>query len=251
MVKEIAILIANLIITILIPIIIWVVLIAKNKNERKGIIILFILGALFYAGLQWGLKQHGLAYLFNHTDFESFMNNHYIPYLGVVALAGAILSVIPEWITIHFVYKKKVTFKQAIALGLGYVISESAFLMGYQSVMSIIQYYKNSDMEFSTSAGELMLSGYERILLSVIGIALIVVLVYFIEQKMPVRGIIIKTLVQAVIAFLPGFFIAFSTKNYLEVFDRSTTLIMVYVVLTTACVTGVAVLNGLKWKLYD
>lgn len=251
MVKEIIILIINLIISILVPVIIWTVLIVRNKSERKGIIILFLLGAIFYAGLQWGVKQHGLAYIFNHTDFESFMNDHYIPYLMIVALAGAMLAVIPEMITIRFVFMRRVTFKQAVALGLGYVTSESAFLMGYQSVMSIVQYVKNSDMEFSISANELMLSGYERVLLAIIGTGLIVILVYFIEQNMMIRGIIIKTIVHAIIAFLPGFFIAFSTKNYLEVFDRSTTLIMVYVVLTTAAIAAAAVLNGLKWKLYD
>ena len=238
MTGEIVILIINLIITILVPVIIWIVLLAKNKEERKGITALFVCGALFYTALQWGLKQHGLAYIFNHTDFESFMNEHYIPYLFIVALAGALFAVIPEWITIQAVFKREVTFKQAVSMGLGYVTAESGFLMGYRSVMTIIQSLKDNSNDFDVSVKELALSGYERVLLSVIGIALIVVLTFFIEQKMVMRGVVIKTLIQAVIAFLPGFLIAFSTKNYLEVFDRSTTLIMVYV-------------NGLKWKLYE
>lgn len=243
--------VCNIVISFIIPFIIWLILVVRNKDERKGMVMLFILGALFYAGMQWGIKQHGLAYLFNHTDFQSFMEDHYIPYLLVVALAGAILAVIPEWITIQLVFRRKVTFKQAIALGLGYTISETGFLIVYPGVMTFIMYFKEKETEFTTSAGELFLSGYERILLTVIGTGLIVVLAYFIEQKMVIRGVIIKVISQMLIAFLPGFFIAFSTKNYLEVFDRSITLGMVYVVLTAACLCAIAVMNSLKWKMYE
>lgn len=243
--------VCNMVISFMIPLIIWIVLVIRNKDERKGMIILFILGALFYAGMQWGIKQHGLAYLFNHTDFQSFMENHYIPYLLVVALAGAILAVIPEWITIRFAFGSKVTFKQAIALGLGYTISETGFLIGYPGVKTIIIYVKEKETELNTTVGELFLSGYERILLTIIGTGLILILAYFIEQKMSVRGIIIKVISNTLIAFLPGFFIAFSTKNYLEVFDRSITLVMVYVVLTAAGLSSIAVMNSLKWKMYE
>lgn len=243
--------VCNIVISFIIPLIIWIILVIRNKDERKGMIMLFILGVLFYAGMQWGIKQHGLAYLFNHTDFQSFMENHYIPYLLVVALAGAILAVIPEWITIRFAFGSKVTFKQAVAFGLGYTISETGFLIVYPGIMTFIMYFKEKETEFATSVGELFLSGYERILLTIIGTGLIVILTYFIEQKMVIRGIIIKVICQMLIAFLPGFFIAFSTKNYLEVFDRSMTLVMVYVVLTVACVCSIAVMNSLKWKMYE
>ena len=114
-----------------------------------------------------------------------------------------------------------------------------------------MEYTNNKDSKLNTTVGELLMSGYERILLTIIGIALIVSLIYFIEQKMTVRGVIIKVLCQAVIAFMPGFLIAFSTKDMLEVFDRSTSLIMVYVLMTAAAFSAVAVLNGLKWKMYE
>ena len=247
---EMAALVCNMIISILIPLVIWIILLIKNKEERKGMVILFLLGALFYACMQWVIKQEGLAYLFNHTDFKSFMDNHYIPYLLVVALAGALLAVIPEVITI-MLFNKKITFKQAVAMGLGYTMTESAFLIGYPGVMTIVEVVNNKDTEFNTTAGELFLSGYERILLTIIGTCLIVILIYYIEQKMTVIGVTIKVICQTLIAFMPGFFIAFSTSDYLEVFDRSFTLVMVYVVLTAAAVCSLAVLNSVKWKMYE
>lgn len=247
---EILTLVCSLIICIAIPVIIFMVLAIKNRDERKGIILLFVLGALFYAGMQWGIKQNGLQYLFNHTDFITFMSSHYIAYLFVVALFGAIFAVIPEVITV-MLFKRQITFKQAIAMGLGYTVSETGFLIGYPGVRTILEYTNNKDSKLNTTVGELLMSGYERILLTVIGIALIVVLIYFIEQKMTIRGVIIKVLCQAVIAFMPGFLIAFSTKDMLEVFDRSTSLIMVYVLMTAAAFSAVAVLNGLKWKMYE
>lgn len=247
---DIAALICSAAISFVVPVIIWLILIIKKKEERVGIIMLFILGALFYVGMQWGIKQNGLSYLFNHTDFTTFMNKHYIPYLFVVALAGALLAVIPEWIVIHPVLKGKITFTQAIAMGLGYTAAESTMLIGYQSVMTIISYYKNSDdVVFST--GAVILSVYERILMTIIGTGLIVIFIYFVEQKMDVRGIVIKVLCQAFVLFFPGFFIAFSTTDYLEVFDRSITLVMVYVLMTAAAVSAFVIMNSLKWKMYE
>ena len=243
-------LICNVVISILIPLIIWIILVLKNKKEMKGIIVLFLLEVIFYTGAQWGLKQHGLTYLFNHTDFISFMNNHYLQYLFIVALAGSVLAVIPEIITI-LIFGRKITFKQAISMGIGYTAAESTFLMGYQALMTIVTLLKDKDAKLSLTTGELFLSVYERIIVMVIGTGLIVTLTYFAEQKMLVRGAIIKVLSQTLILFLPGFFIAFSTKDYLEVFDRSVTTVMVYVLLTTAAVCALAIMNSVKWKMYE
>lgn len=248
---EIAVLVLNSVISFVIPLAIWIVLICRNRDERKGIVILFVLDALMYVGMQWGIKQHGLAYLFNHTDFTEFMNNRYITYLFVVALAGAVLAVIPELIIIIPVYRGRITFKQAVSMGLGYAAAESSLLVGYQSVMSIVGSVKDKDTELVVSNWELLLSGYERVLLTVIDIGLVVLMIYLIENKMTVRAVFLKVILQTIIAFLPGFFIAFSMKNYLEVFDRSTTFIMVYIVLTAAAICSATVLNGVKWKMYE
>ena len=53
------------------------------------------------------------------------------------------------------------------------------------------------------------------------------------------------------VSFLPGFFIAFSTTSYYEVFDRSTTLIFVYIVLTVGAACAIALLNAMRYSMVD
>lgn len=247
----VAALVGSILVSLVIPLIIWIILIAKNKEERKGIIVLFVLGALFYIAMQFGIKQQGLAYLFNNTNLQTFMDEHYISYLILVALIGAVLAIIPELITILVIYKKKITFKQAVSLGLGYTTAESMFLIGYLGIAALVKYIGDNDYELVTSAETLFLSDFERILLGVTGIGLIVCLIYFIEENMTLWGILIKVICQALVAFLPGFLIAFSTKDLLEVFDRSMALIIIYIILTAVALCAAAFMNSVKWKMWD
>ncbi len=247
----IAALVGCILVSIIIPLIIWFGLIIKNKEERKGIIILFIAGALFYAAMQFGIKQQGLAYLFNNANLQTFVNDNYIAYLFSVALAGALLAVIPEVIFIGLICKKKVTFKQAISMGLGYVAAESNFLIGYQGITTLIKCIREKSFELNVSANELFLSDFERLILSVTGTGLIVFLIYYMEQDMTFKGILIKVLCQAVVAFLPGFLIAFTTDDLLEIFDRSIALIMIYLLLSATAICAWAFLDSVKWKMYE
>ncbi|MGN0155141.1 MAG: hypothetical protein ACI4A3_11890 [Lachnospiraceae bacterium] len=251
MVMEIAALAVNVGVSFIIPLIIAGILLAKNPMERKRIFLLFVSGVLIYFIMQWGIKEHGLAFLFNHTELTAFMEQHYIPYLLLVALAGAVLAILPELVIIVVLLKWQISFKKAVAFGLGYTAMESVMLVGYKSAFTIFEICRDSSAELSTSAAELFLSGYERVLMSIIQIALVVAFIYFAEQKMVVRGCIIKVFCHTLAAFLPAFFIAFSLTNYYEVYDRSVALLLVYIVLTAAAFCSLVVLNSLKYQLRD
>lgn len=251
MVMEIAALAVNVGVSFIIPLIIAGILLAKNPMERKRIFLLFVSGVLIYFIMQWGIKEHGLAFLFNHTELTAFMEQHYIPYLLLVALAGAVLAILPELVIIVVLFKRQISFKKAVAFGLGYTAMESVMLVGYKSAFTIFEICRDSSAELSTSAAELFLSGYERVLMSIIQIALVVAFIYFAEQKMVVRGCIIKVFCHTLTAFLPAFFIAFSLTNYYEVYDRSVALLLVYIVLTVAAFCSLVVLNSLKYQLRD
>lgn len=244
-------LVVNVVISLIIPLVILVTLWVKHPMERKGITLLSIVGVVSYIGMQWGIKEHGLAYLFNHTSFQDFMNAHYIPYLLLVALAGAVLAGLPVLFVAGICCRRQVSFYKAVAWGLAYGATESVMLVGYKSFLTIIEYAKDSSQEISATAGELFLSGYERILMMLIEIAIIMAFLYFIEQKMTLRGLGIQLVCHTLVTFLPGFFIAFSTTSYYEVFDRSTTLIFVYIVLTVAAVCAIALLNTMRYSMVD
>ena len=251
MTLEIIALILTAVVSIIIPLVVLGVLIARNRKQWKGIGLLFVLGAVVYVAMEWGLKEHGLAWLFNHTKFMDFMNNHYIPYLLVVAFAGAVFAVLPMTLMVVAVFKKQVSFAKAIAFGLGYTMLESTLLIGYKSINTVVELVKESETELNTTSTELFLSSYERVLLMVIHIAIVVTLVYFIEHKMTVQGNLIAVFCHTLVSFLPGFFIAFTLTNYYEVYDRSIALILVYIVLTAAAISSLIILNSFKYELSD
>lgn len=250
MTMEIAALATSAIISFIVPLVIFICILIKGKGKRLPLLLFFVIGAIIYIAMQWGLKEHGLAWLFNHTGFIDFMNEHYIPYLFVVALAGSVLALLPVYL-VCIIRKKQVSFLEGIVLGLGYTMAESILLIGLRSVNTIIELVKGADQELNTTVTELFLTGYERILMSVIQIAIFIVFIYFIEQNMVLRGGLLAVICHMLAAFLPGFFIAFSLKNYYEVYDRGVALVLTYIVLTAAAITGVVILYSLRRMLSD
>ncbi len=251
MTLDIVALAVNAVISIAVPVVILIGMLVKNTKERISLLLLFIAGVITYMAMEWGVKEHGLAWLFNHTDFAEFMDSHYIPYLLVVAVAGAVLACVPITGIVAFTMKKKLSFSMAVVLGLGYTMAESVMLVGYRSINTIVELVKGTDMELNSTTAELFLSGYERILMSVIQIAVFVVLAYFIERNMTLQGNLIAVFCQTMAAFLPGFFIAFSLTDYYEVYDRSVALTLTYIVLTAAAICGGVVLYTFRYAFRD
>lgn len=241
----------DVMISILLPFIVLGAVIYKNKERRKSLVILFLCGGLCYITMQWGIKEHGLTWLFNNTDFINFMKNHYIPYLLLVAFVGGLLTVLAQMLVVNVFFRQEITFTTAVSLGLGYNLAESTMLMGYRSFNTIIELIKGTEMELDTSVTELFLSGYERLLILMIEVTIVAALCYFVEWKKPIQGGIIAVFCYTMLSFIPGFFIAFSLPDYYEVFDRSTTLLMVYIILTASAFASIVISNFLRNKLKD
>lgn len=251
MVLEIIALALGAIVSVILPLMILGIIVKKSSEQWKGMIAIFLCGGLVYVAMQWGIKEHGLTWLFNHTGFMDFMQQHYIPYLLIVAIVGAILAVIVQWFVIAVLFKRTLTFFKAIAFAVGYSMVESTLLVGIRSMNTIIEIVKGTELKLDASVTELFLSGYERVLLMVTEMAIVVALTYFIQKQKSVIGVLIATFLHTMIAFLPGFFIAFSLPDYYEVFDRSITLTMVYIVLTACAIASIVILKVLKNLLPD
>lgn len=244
-------LVLTAVISIVVPLVILGIVWKKNPMEQKGILITFGLGVVIYFAMQWGVKEHGLQYLFNHSSLMIFINIDDILYLFCVAFAGAVFALIPELFVLVFVFKKQMSFAKTFMLALGYAMAESTALVGYRSISTVFACLKKNDVEINTSTAELFLSCYERILFIVILAAVMISLVYFVQQKMPVRGILIALLCHTLLHFLPGFLITFTTTTYIEVLERPVALALSYIILTAGAVAGIAVMNALKYSLKD
>lgn len=251
MTTEIIALAVDAIVSILLPLIVLGIIIKKNREQWKGILGIFLCGAIVYIAMQWGMKEHGLTWLFNNTDLAGFMDAHYILYLLMVAFAGAILIVLAQMFVIIIIFKRSVSFTKAISFALGYSMTASALLIGVRSINTMIELMKGTELEMNTTATELFLSGYERILIMTIEAAIVASLVYFAEKKKALRGGIIAVFFYTMVSFLPGFFLAFTMSDFYEVFDRPIALMMIYVILTATAVAGIIILSVLKNVIYS
>lgn len=238
-------------VSFLVPPIILLIVFMKNPIQRKGILLSFMIGGGIGVIFEWLIKEQGLTWLFNHTDLQSFSNSHFITYLFLVALAGALLAVVPECLVVVYGYKRQMSFAKAAMMGLGFAMAEAVTLAGYRSIATLVEMVKQTDTELYTGTGELFLSFFERCLMMVIHVGIVVSLVYFIENKIYVRGCLIALLCLLLESFVPGFLIAFSTPAYLELYTRSTALILVYVILFVMAVCCVMIMNMLRYSLQD
>lgn len=242
-------LVVSALLSVLLPLVVLGVCWKKSKGNRKAIIALFLMGAVIYLVMHWGVKEHSLTWLFNNTEFTTFMREHYIPYLLVVAFAGSLLTILAMLLVNKWF--KKISFTGAVSMAIGFTMTESIMVVGIRCINTLIQISKGTDIELGTSTTELFLSGYERMLLLLIDIALVMVLTYFVRNKMSCVGVLVATFVDTLVSFLPGFFIAFSLSDYLELYGRSVALIMVYILLTATAITGMVVVHALKSKFKE
>ena len=251
MTLEIVALLVNVIISIIVPLIALGVVIRKYKEQWKGIVAIFLCGGLVYVAMQWGAKEHGLTWLFNNTSFMELMESNYILYLFLVALAGALLTAFGQIFIGVVPFRKKITMGKAISFSLGYSMVEAIWLVGLRNINTLTEAFGGTELTLNTSVIELFLSGYERVLFLIIEMAIVLVLMYFIQHGKILRGLLIALLCYTLLSFLPGFFIAFSLPEYLEVFSRSTALIMVYIVLTASALASVVIMkvcNNLSYE---
>lgn len=243
MTLEIIALVVNAIISIIVPFVVLGVTIRQNKDQWKGVLAAFLCGGLVYIAMQWGVKEHGLTWLFNNNNIMDFAEQHYIFYMLLIALVGAALTVFGQVLVVAVPFRKMMTAGKAISFSIGYSMVEATWLVGVSSINTLVEMLKGTEVDLDTSVVELFLSGYERILFFVIEMAITLILIYFVQHRMAMKGLLIALLCYTLVFFLPGFFIAFSLPEYLEVFSRSTTLVMVYIVLTASAFASIVIMK--------
>ncbi|MGN0437664.1 MAG: hypothetical protein ACI4F4_04010 [Lachnospiraceae bacterium] len=235
---------------IVLPIILITVFLIKEEEGRIKQVIFLVSAVILYLVMQWGLKEKGLQWLYNHKhitgfDMMKFTSNHHLLHLFLVSLAGALFLYGVSCILFRFVWKRNYSFRNILYYSLGYCTCEACMLAGIRSIRTIIVCVKGTEGELASSVTELFLSSYERILIMMIQTALLVMLAYFIQKRHSMAGFMISLFVGTFVSFLPAFFILFSTAEFLELYSRTVALIIVYSFLTVAAITGIVIILNL------
>jgi len=237
--------------SIVVPIIIFIIVWKKNPMERKGIALTFGIGIVSYLVFQWGIQDHALSFLLKNTGLGVWKSDHYMLYSLLVAIINSLLVVVPCFILVKTAFKEQVSYAKATMWGLGYAMAESTLLVGFRCIITTMYILSGKIEEISVATGELYLSVYERVLFLIINVAVFLGLIYLVQQKMVVRGFVISLMVCVLIRFVPDFLMAFSTVEFFETIDRPVALLLTYIVLTMTAITGIMVLTALKYSMKD
>lgn len=238
-------------VSIILPVIIMAGILWKLKENglRNGLLILT--GVLHYLLFQWGIKEHGLQWLFNHAGLHEFMEAHYLFYLLLVALVGACLFYVVSYVIFNFFLKCNYRMGEIVLYGFSYCTCEAVLLSGITSINTIIQLAKGVGEPYTVNTSELFLSAYERVLIFILEIGLLVVLSYFVQQGKKLFGTGLTVFCGTLVGFLPGFFIAFSTKDFLEIYSRNVAYILIYLLLSFAAITSIVVIYSLRFSFHE
>lgn len=239
-------------ICIVLPLVVFGICLVKEKEKKLVQVGYFLWGCVIYLLTQWGIKEQGLQWLFNHEkvtgiNMNSILSEHYLWYVFGISLTGAMLLYLVSCLVFAIVFKRRYTGKNIFMFGLGFGTAEAIHLAGLKSVWTLIEMARGTEGEIGTSPAELFLSGYERVLFLIIHMSLLFVMAYMIQKKRYI-GLPVIIFCESLAGFLPGFFLAFSTTKFLEIYSRNTALIIIYILLTLFALTGLGLMGYFRYS---
>lgn len=259
----------TLFISLLLPILIYVIYGVKNKG--KGIWTAWLLGAAGFFVFQVIIRLPILSILSLNQSFISFAENHYILYCLALAFTAGLFEVAGRYAAAKIMNKRGITFKKGFAAGLGHGGIEAMLIVGMTYINNLIYIAMINTGSFDaiveqtaqlgTDTSSLVmvkdtlinsspvifyLAGYERILTMILHVALSLIVCYFVWKKKDAVGIIICLAFHTIVDFITPL-ISGLTADYLEnSISINISYVLVYIFLTIVAVVSIIVIYCLK-----
>lgn len=259
----------TLFITLLLPLIIYVVYGIRNKG--KGVWTAWLLGAAGFFIFQVIIRMPILSILSQSEGFLAFSTEHYVLYCLVLAFTAALFEVAGRYIVAK-IMNKNLTVERSIAAGLGHGSIESMVLIGMTYINNLVYITMINAGTFdgvveqatalgadtsslltvketliNSGAGIFLLAGYERILTMILHVALTMIVCYFVSCKRDIVGIGICVLWHWLVDFVTPLINGLATEYMGNILSTRMAYAIVYVFLTI--VAGVAILVVCKIKM--
>lgn len=210
----------TLFISLLLPIIAYIIYGMKNKG--KGIWSAWLLGVAGYFVFQGVIRFPILNLLSSNRWFEVFYYEHYILYCFILTLTAALFEVAGRYIAAK-ILSKRLTFESSVAAGMGHGGIEAILRSGIIYIYTLIhiflintesfaaaetlgintsRLFARRDALINTDISTIYLAGYESILTMIVQTALSLVVCYFVWMKRDLLGIGICVAVQFLANFV-------------------------------------------------
>ncbi len=204
--------IITLFITLIAPVIVWIIYGVKNKG--KGVWKALALGAAGFVLLQMIIRMPILSIVSLLPGYATFVENNYVIYCLILALTAALFEVVARF-GVAKILQKKINFEQGVAAGLGHGGIEAMLIVGMTYVNNLLyaimintgsfqgmiqqsaasggtavseQLVAVMDSLVETPSYLFYLAGYERILTVILHIAMSLLVCYFVYKKKAVLG---------------------------------------------------------------
>ena len=240
------------------------------KNRKQGVVKAWFLGAAGFFLMQVVIRLPLLSILGTMEGFVSFAENHYLMYALLLAFTAGLFELVGRY-GVAKLLSKSLTFKQAIAAGLGHGGIEAMVIVGMTYISNLLYVmmintgainvviaqteamgldvapvYALVDSLVNTPASIFLLAGYERVLTMIAHTAMTVIVCYFVWKKQDVKGLgiclVVHTALDGVTAIVSGL----ATPYLGSVLSQTASYVIIYVYLTAVAVASVIVLRKIK-----
>lgn len=262
-------------ISMILPIVAWIVYGVKNKG--KGAFTAWLIGAAGFFVMQMVIRVPILNTLALNEGFQLFVVNHYVLYCLVVAFTAGLFELVGRYIVAK-ILAKNLTYEKGFAAGLGHGGIEAIVIVGMLYLNNIIYIAMINSGGFdgiveqtaamgvdttsliaikdgllNANATVFLLAGYERLLTMIFHVAATLVVCYFVSKKQDVKGLLICLVCHWMVDFVAPLVNGMATAYLGNVISQTTAYIIVYVFLTAVAVASIIVIRNLKrkWDLLD
>ncbi len=260
----------TLFITLILPVIVYVIYGMKNKG--KGVWTAWLFGAAGFFVFQIIVRMPILSVVSLLPGFVEFEMEHYIWYCLILAFTAGLFETAGRY-AVAKLMSKKLDYTRSFAAGLGHGSIEAMFVVGLTYVSNLIYIIMINTGIFdsivaqtagrgvdttmllalkesliNTPSGIFLLAGYERILTVLFHIALSMVVCYFVSRKKDVTGILICILCHWAVDFIVAVMNGMATVYLGNVISTTMAYVIVYVFLTLVAVASVVTIRQLKKK---
>lgn len=255
----------TLFVTLILPIIVYVIYGMKNKG--KGVWTAWLLGAAGFFVFQIIIRMPILSIVSILPGFMNFVTEHFIVYSLLLAFTAALFEVAGRYIVAR-ILSKNLTCEKSFAAGLGHGSIEAMLVIGVTYINNLLysimintgaydvmveqaaalgvdvsQLWVVKDSLINTSPSLFLLAGYERILTVILHIALSMTVCYFVSRKKDIQGILICLVCHLAVDFTAPIMNALATDYLGNVISVTTSYMLVYAFLTVVAAVSVVVIR--------
>ncbi|MDD4502250.1 MAG: YhfC family glutamic-type intramembrane protease [Clostridia bacterium] len=201
----------TLIITLIVPVVIWIIFAKKVKGISKAI----IAGALGFIIPQLFIRIPILQLLGTNQSVVQFSEGNKYLFLLILAFSAGLFETTGRLIVLKVLSKNELSYYSSLGAGYGHGAAEAVGLIGLTYVNNLIfavmintgslptgdEYESIKETFLSTSSSLFYAAGIERILTVVFHIALTVLFAYMISKKKTLAGFILCVAIHTLLDF--------------------------------------------------